>query len=97
MATTERRNQDEELTRGTRGKLKDHIVEQVVHLVGKPAFLGGPHQCIGQEFVVLDAVVAIARVVHSFSLTLPPGAVVGPEPVLMIRPRGRMDMTVEPL
>ena len=60
-------------------------------------FLGGPHQCIGQEFAVLEAVVAIATVVRSFRLTLPPGVVVEPEPVLTIRPRGGMNMTVEPL
>jgi cytochrome P450 len=60
-------------------------------------FLGGPHQCIGQEFAVLEAVVAIATVVRSFRLTLPPGAVVEPEPLLTIRPRGGMSMTVEPL
>jgi cytochrome P450 len=60
-------------------------------------FLGGPHQCIGQEFAVFEAVVAIATVVRSFRLTLPPGAVVEPEPVLTIRPRGGMSLTVEPL
>jgi cytochrome P450 len=60
-------------------------------------FLGGPHQCIGQEFAVFEAVVAIATVVRSFRLALPPGAVVEPEPVLTIRPRGGMNMTVEPL
>ena len=59
-------------------------------------FLGGPHQCIGQEFAVLEAVVAIATVVRSFRLTLPPGAVVEPEPVLTLRPRGGMNVTVEP-
>jgi enediyne biosynthesis protein E7 len=69
----------------------------VVHWLGKPAFLGGQHRCIGQEFAVLEAVIAIATVVHSFRLTLPPGAVVGPGPVLTIRPRGGMNMTVEPL
>ncbi len=57
-------------------------------------FLGGPHQCIGQEFAVSEAVVAIATVVRSFRLTLPPGAVVEPEPVLTIRPRGGMPMRV---
>jgi cytochrome P450 len=60
-------------------------------------FLGGPHQCIGQQFAVFEAVVAIATVVRSFRLALPPGAVVEPEPVLTIRPRGGMNMTVEPL
>jgi cytochrome P450 len=60
-------------------------------------FLGGPHQCIGQEFAVHEAVVAIATVVPSFRLTPAPAAVVEPEPVLTIRPRGGMNMTVEPL
>jgi cytochrome P450 len=60
-------------------------------------FLGGPHQCIGQEFAVSEAVVAIATVVRSFRLALPPGAVVEPEPVLTIRPRGGMTMRVEPV
>lgn len=39
---------------------------------------------------------AIAAVVRSFRLTLLPGAVVEPEPVLTIRPRGGMPMRVEP-
>ena len=70
--------------------------------VGRPRFawypfLGGPHQCIGQEFAVFEAVIAIATVVRSFRLTLPPGAVVEPEPVLTIRPRGGMPMKIEPV
>jgi enediyne biosynthesis protein E7 len=44
---------------------------------------------------VLEAVVAIATVVRSFRLTLPPGAVVEPEPLLTIRARGGMNMRIE--
>jgi cytochrome P450 len=58
-------------------------------------FLGGPHQCIGQEFAVLEAVVALTTVVRSFRLTLRLGAVVEPEPVLTIRPRGGMNMRID--
>jgi cytochrome P450 len=59
-------------------------------------FLGGPHQCIGQEFALFEAVVAIATVVRSFRLTLPSGAIDEPVPVLTIRPKGGMPMIIEP-
>jgi cytochrome P450 len=58
-------------------------------------FLGGPHQCIGQEFALSEALVAITAVARSFRLTLSSDAVVEPEPVLTIRPKGGMYISIE--
>jgi cytochrome P450 len=60
-------------------------------------FLGGPHLCIGQAFAAIEAVVAIAPLVRSFRLALPPNTVVEPDPVLTLRPSGGMTMRVEPV
>jgi cytochrome P450 len=60
-------------------------------------FLGGPHQCIGQEFAMMEATLIVAMIAQSFRLRLAPGARVEPRPVLSLRPRGGLPMIVEPL
>jgi len=57
-------------------------------------FLGGPHQCIGQEFAMMEAIPVVAMLAQSYRLRLAPGAVVEPGPVLSLRPRFGMPMTV---
>jgi cytochrome P450 len=58
-------------------------------------FLGGPHQCIGQEFAMLEATLATAMIARSFRLRLAPGASIEPRPKLSLRPRGGMPMVLE--
>ncbi|HEY2156869.1 MAG TPA: cytochrome P450 [Isosphaeraceae bacterium] len=58
-------------------------------------FLAGPHQCIGQEFAMMEATLAVAMVAQAFRLRLAPGAVVEPRPMLTLRPRGGIPMILE--
>jgi cytochrome P450 len=55
-------------------------------------FLGGPHQCIGEGFAMMEATLIIAMVVQRFRLDLAPGAVVKPKPLLTLRPGGGVPM-----
>jgi cytochrome P450 len=57
-------------------------------------FLGGPHQCVGQEFAMMEATLVVARVAQSFRLRLAPGFEVVPKPMLSLRPRNGILMTV---
>jgi cytochrome P450 len=59
-------------------------------------FLGGPHQCIGQEFALLEAVLAVAMLVSEFRLEPVPGRRVEAETSLTIRLRGSLPLEVEP-
>ncbi len=58
-------------------------------------FLGGPHQCIGQEFAMMEATLAVAMVLQVFRLRLAPGAVVEPKPLVTLRPRAGVPMILE--
>jgi cytochrome P450 len=60
-------------------------------------FLGGPHQCIGQEFAMMEATLVVAMLVQSFRLALVPGARVEPRPMLSLRPGGGLPMLIQPL
>lgn len=51
-------------------------------------FLGGAHQCIGQEFAMLEMRLLIAQIVRRFELQLESGAVIRPRAALAIRPSG---------
>ena len=59
-------------------------------------FLGGPHQCIGQEFAIMEATLVVAMIAQSFRLRLAPGASVEPKPMLTLRPRDGLPMTIHP-
>jgi cytochrome P450 len=50
-------------------------------------FLGGPHQCIGQEFALMEITLAITMLIQAFRFRLAPGFSVEPRPVLSLRPR----------
>jgi cytochrome P450 len=60
-------------------------------------FLGGPHQCIGQEFAMMEATLVVAMLAQSFTLRLAPGVLVEPKPMLSLRPRDGLPMIVKPL
>jgi cytochrome P450 len=57
-------------------------------------FGGGPHLCIGNAFAMLEAQILLATLAQKFRLDLVPGLPVVPEPLITLRPRGGMRMTV---
>lgn len=59
-------------------------------------FLGGPHQCIGEEFAMMEVIFVFAMVAQAVRLRLAPGARVVPRAMLALRPHGGVPMTVEP-
>jgi cytochrome P450 len=58
-------------------------------------FLGGPHQCIGQDFAMMEATLIVAMVVQRFRLSLVPGADVKFKPLMSLRPATGVPMTAE--
>jgi cytochrome P450 len=58
-------------------------------------FLGGPHQCIGEGFAMMEATLVVAMVTQRFRLELAPGAAVKPKPMLSLRPDGGVPMVAE--
>jgi len=57
-------------------------------------FSGGPRLCIGNEFALMEAQLAVAMTMQRYRLELPAGARVEPESRVTLRPRGGMVMTV---
>jgi cytochrome P450 len=58
-------------------------------------FLGGPRQCIGNIFALIEAQIVLAVVGQSFRLRLLPDAVLEAEPLITLRPRGGLTMRLE--
>jgi cytochrome P450 len=57
-------------------------------------FAGGPRQCIGNEFALMEAQLVVATVAQQYRLHLVPGHPVEPNPVLILRPRDGLMMTL---
>jgi cytochrome P450 len=57
-------------------------------------FLGGPHQCIGIDFAMMEAVLVIAMVAQAFRLELMPGHTAGLDTIFTLRPKGGVWMTL---
>jgi cytochrome P450 len=57
-------------------------------------FGGGPRRCIGQGFAMLEASLAIATLAQRFRFRLVPGQTVVPEPLVTLRPRNGIRMTL---
>jgi cytochrome P450 len=57
-------------------------------------FSGGPRLCIGNEFALMEAQLAVAMTVQRYRLGLVPGTRVEPESRVTLRPRGGLKMTV---
>ena len=58
-------------------------------------FLGGPHQCIGQEFALMEITLVVAMLVQSFRFRPAPGFHVEPQPLLSLRPRGGLSLILQ--
>jgi cytochrome P450 len=59
-------------------------------------FGGGPRVCIGNQFALTEAQLVLATVLSRYQLRLLPGANIVPEPLITLRPRGGLLMTMHP-
>ncbi len=57
-------------------------------------FGGGPRQCIGHEFAMMEMQLIIAMVAQQYQLDLVPGYPVEPDPIFTLRPKKQVLMTV---
>jgi cytochrome P450 len=57
-------------------------------------FSAGPRRCIGEAFALLEAAIVIATLAQKFTFRLVPGAEVVPEPLITLRPRHPIEMTL---
>ena len=57
-------------------------------------FGGGPRLCLGNQFALYEAQLILATILSRYQLRLPPETVVTPEPLVTLRPRGDLLMTV---
>lgn len=57
-------------------------------------FGGGPRQCIGNQFALIEAQLILATILPRYEFRLLPGARPLPEPLVTLRPRGGLRMTV---
>jgi len=67
---------------------------------GRPRFAyfpfgGGARQCIGNNFALMEAQLAVATLAQRFTLDLAPGHLVEPDPTFTLRPRYGMMMTLK--
>ena len=60
-------------------------------------FGGGPRLCIGNTFAMTEIQLVLAAVAQRFRLDLVPGHRVVPEPLITLRPRGGVPMTLHSL
>ncbi len=58
-------------------------------------FGGGPRLCIGDQFAQIEARLILATVLQNFRLRLAQAEPVEPEPLVTLRPRGGIQMTLE--
>ncbi|MGB0682579.1 MAG: cytochrome P450 [Magnetovibrionaceae bacterium] len=59
-------------------------------------FGAGPRVCMGARFSVMEAIVLLAMVTQKYRLELLPGqSVIEPEPMITLRPKGRVLMTLK--
>ncbi|GHO71242.1 cytochrome P450 [Ktedonobacter sp. SOSP1-52] len=59
-------------------------------------FGGGPRVCIGNQFALTEAQLILATILSRYQFRLPPGASVASEPLITLRPRGKLLMTIYP-
>jgi cytochrome P450 len=57
-------------------------------------FLGGPHQCLGRDFVLVQAPLILSMVAQRYRLEVIPGHEAVPEPLITLRVRGSLPMRV---
>lgn len=60
-------------------------------------FGGGPRQCIGNSFALMEAQIVLSTIIQNFRLRLPKEKTVEPEPLITLRPKGGLHMFVSPV
>lgn len=58
-------------------------------------FGGGPRQCIGNTFAMMEAILVLATIAQSFRVALVPGQTVIPAPYITLRPEPGIRVRVE--
>lgn len=58
------------------------------------AFGGGPHSCMGESFALTEAMLVLAVLGQRWKARVAPGHTVGMAPLVNLRPRGGMPMTL---
>jgi cytochrome P450 len=58
-------------------------------------FGDGPRRCIGQGFAQLETALVIAAIAQKFRFRLKQGFLVVPEPLVTLRPKYGIEMTIE--
>jgi cytochrome P450 len=58
-------------------------------------FSGGPRQCIGASFAMMEATLVLAAIVQKFRLSLVPGQVIEPWVIPTMRPKHGMNMLIQ--
>jgi cytochrome P450 len=59
-------------------------------------FGGGPRGCVGRQFAMMEAQLIVATIAQRFRLRVVPNHPVEPYPILTLRPRHGIPVTVEP-
>lgn len=57
-------------------------------------FGGGPRLCIGNQFALTEAQLILATILSRYQARLAPGSRIVPEPLVTLRPRGQLMMTL---
>jgi cytochrome P450 len=60
-------------------------------------FGGGPHQCIGMGFALVEATLVLAAILQQYRMELAPGFTVGLSPSITLQPEGGMPMILHPV
>jgi cytochrome P450 len=58
-------------------------------------FGGGPRVCIGEQFAWMEGVLLIATIAQQWKMRLAPDQIVEPKPMITLRPKYGMRMTIE--
>jgi cytochrome P450 len=66
--------------------------EEKLHRFAYFPFGGGPRQCIGNNFALLEAQICLVMIAQCFQAELVPFAIVEPEALITLRPKGGMPM-----
>jgi len=73
--------------------LRFDVRKQIVQFSYFP-FGGGPRHCIGEQFAKMEITMILAELLRRFHLTLVPGQVIEPEPLITLRPKHGILMRV---
>ncbi len=67
---------------------------QVQHRFAYLPFSGGPRQCIGNHFALMEGTLALAMITQQFELSLPEGSQLIPTMIGTLRPKGGIHMNL---